>query len=134
MFCKSFRFLAENLDRQYKRRVKSKYIDAKAPETGIFTAFGFDFKAEIRYNSEEEGARMKGRFKAGDRAYIVESNRFVREVEVRSCAGGMYLVRFLDSVGGIKLRDHRLFASKEEAEGSIIKKEEKPAHRTPYDS
>lgn len=76
---------------------------------------------------------MKGRFKVGDRAYIVESNRFVREVEVRSCAGGMYLVRFLDSVGGIKLRDHRLFASKEEAEGSIIKKEEKPAYRTPYD-
>ena len=43
---------------------------------------------------------MAGKFKVGDRAFIVESNRFIREVEVRSCAGGMYLVRFLDSVGG----------------------------------
>lgn len=77
---------------------------------------------------------MAGRFKAGDRAFIIESNRFVREVEVRNCSGGMYLVRFLDSTGGIKLKEHRLFATKEEAEaGFLAKKEEKTAHRTPYD-
>ena len=77
---------------------------------------------------------MAGKFKVGDRAFIVESNRFIREVEVRSCAGGMYLVRFLDSVGGIKLRETRLFASKEEAEGSIKgKKNNAAVHRAPYD-
>ena len=30
--------------------------------------------------------------KVGDTAYIVESNRYVREVEIRRCSGGMFLV------------------------------------------
>ena len=34
--------------------------------------------------------------KVGDTAYIVESNRYVREVEIRRCSGGMFLVRFTD--------------------------------------
>ena len=62
---------------------------------------------------------MASKFKAEDTAFIVESNRIIREVEVRSCAGGMYLLRFKDSDGGIKLKEHRLFATKEEAEASI---------------
>ncbi len=28
--------------------------------------------------------------KVGDTAYIVESNRYVREVEIRRCSGGMF--------------------------------------------
>lgn len=56
------------------------------------------------------------KFKAGDKAFIVESNRWIREVEIRSTAGGMYLIKFLDSGGGIKVKESRLFASKEEAE------------------
>lgn len=58
-------------------------------------------------------------FKAGDTVYIVESNRFIRETEVRSCSGGMYLLKFKDNGGGIKLKEHRLFATKDEAEASI---------------
>lgn len=56
------------------------------------------------------------KFKAGDKAYIVESNRWIREVEIRSTAGGMYLIKFLDSGGGIKVKESRLFVTKEEAE------------------
>ena len=41
--------------------------------------------------------------KVGDTAYIVESNRYVREVEIRRCSGGMFLVRFTDSGGGIQV-------------------------------
>ena len=51
-------------------------------------------------------------FKTGDTVFIVESNRFIREAEVKSCAGGMYLVKFKDNGGGIKLKEHRLFATK----------------------
>ncbi len=40
-------------------------------------------------------------FKAGDTVFIVESNRFIREAEVRSCSGGMYLVKFKDNGGGM---------------------------------
>ena len=45
-------------------------------------------------------------FRAGDTVFIVESNHFIREAEVRSCSGGMYLVKFKDKGGGIKLKEH----------------------------
>lgn len=59
------------------------------------------------------------KMKTGDTAYIVESNRIIREVEIKNCAGGMYLIKFKDSGGGIKVKEHRLFASRAEAEASI---------------
>lgn len=73
--------------------------------------------------------------KIGDIAYIVESNRFVREVEIRRCSGGMFLVRFTDSGGGIQVKAHRLFATREEAEKSIARAEEKNTEirKNPYD-
>ena len=64
--------------------------------------------------------------KVGDTAYIVESNRYVREVEIRRCSGGMFLVRFTDTGGGI--------ATREEAEKSIEKAPEtKRVRGNPYD-
>ena len=36
------------------------------------------------------------KLKAGDTAYIIESNRIIREVEIKNCAGGMYLIKFND--------------------------------------
>ena len=72
------------------------------------------------------------KMKTGDTAYIVESNRLIREVEIKSCAGGMYLIRFKDSRGGIKVKEHRLFATKEEAESSIQTKQ-KGRTKSPYD-
>ena len=74
---------------------------------------------------------MMSKFKSGDTVFIVESNRFIRETEVKSCAGGMYLVKFKDNGGGIKLKEHRLFATKEDAEASIPKA--KPKYRSPYE-
>lgn len=65
--------------------------------------------------------RMNKRFVVGDSAFIVESNRFIKEVKVLSTAGGLYLIQFLDTGGGIKVKEHRLFATKEEAERSIRK-------------
>ena len=35
--------------------------------------------------------------KVGDTAYIVESNRYVREVEIRRCSGKLAVVAFLDA-------------------------------------
>ena len=76
---------------------------------------------------------MAAKFKVGDTAFIVESNYHVREVEIRSCSGGMYLVRFKDNCGGIRLKEHRLFATQEDAEASMPKKENKTVRRSPYD-
>ena len=72
--------------------------------------------------------------KVGDTAYIVESNRYVREVEIRRCSGGMFLVRFTDTGGGIQVKAHRLFATREDAEKSIIERPvEKKVQGNPYD-
>ena len=72
------------------------------------------------------------KMKTGDTAYIVESNRLIREVEIKSWAGGMYLIRFKDSGGGIKVKEHRLFATREDAESSIQTKQ-KGRTKSPYD-
>lgn len=63
--------------------------------------------------------------KVGDMAYIIESNRIIREVKIIRCSGGIFLVKFLDTGGGIQVKRHRLFATSEEAENSIAKPKEK---------
>ena len=75
-------------------------------------------------------------FKAGDKAYIVENNRIVHQCTVIRVSAGMYFIRF-ENGGGIQIKGHRLFASKEDAENSVsgIKKsvEKKSGYRSPYD-
>ena len=51
--------------------------------------------------------------KAGDTAYLVESNRFVREVEILRYNGELYVVRFKDTGGGLQVKAHRLFLTSE---------------------
>lgn len=63
--------------------------------------------------------------RVGDTAYIVESNRIIREVKIIRCSGGIFLVKFPDTGGGIQVKRHRLFATREEAENSIVKPEKK---------
>jgi hypothetical protein len=62
--------------------------------------------------------QMTGKFSVDDTAYIVVSNRMIREVKILKYAGGLYTIRFTDGGGGIKVRESRLFATKEEAEAS----------------
>ena len=53
---------------------------------------------------------MTAKYKAGDIAFIVESNRFVREVEILRFDGGFYTVRFTDlENSGLRIRESRLF-------------------------
>ena len=65
---------------------------------------------------------MATKYNHGDIAFIVESSRFIREVKVLKIAGGFATLRFVDSDGGIKLRESRLFPTKEDAEASLPKK------------
>ncbi len=65
---------------------------------------------------------MPAKFKKGDTAYFIESNCSIREVKILNTAGGMYLIRF-DNGGGIRVKEHRLFSTKEEAEAALPKKE-----------
>lgn len=74
--------------------------------------------------------------KARDIVYLVESNRYIREVQIIRCSGGLFLVRFTDTGGGIQVRENRLFVSKELAEQSIHRTTtavKKKVPRNPYD-
>lgn len=72
------------------------------------------------------------KYKVGDTAFIVESGRAIREVQIMRCTGGLFLIKFTDTGGGIQVKEHRLFSTREAAENSLPKKEPK-THRTPYD-
>lgn len=63
-------------------------------------------------------------FEIGSTAYIVESNRIIREVTIVKRNGDFYIIRF-GTRGGIQVRSKRLFASYEDADSSIHKKTEK---------
>ena len=62
---------------------------------------------------------MASRFQEEDTAWLVESNRFIREVRVVRLTGGFYVVQFKDTGGAIQVRGSRLFATEEEAKNSV---------------
>ena len=79
------------------------------------------------------------KYSVGDTVYFIESQRIIREVKIIKCGGGFYTMKFVDGPGGIRLRENRLFGSKEEAENSIPKAPSKPTpqkekrYRSPWD-
>ena len=70
-------------------------------------------------------------FSPGDTVYIVANGLTIEEAIVKRFSGGFYTIRF-PSGGGIRLRESRLFASKEEAEKSITPKPNKQQFRSPW--
>ena len=77
------------------------------------------------------------KYNTGDIVYLVESQRIIREVKIIKCGGGFYTMKFVDGSGGIRLRENRLFSTKEEAEKSISKTPPTPQrekhYRSPWD-
>lgn len=73
------------------------------------------------------------KYKVGDTVFLIESNRIIRECTVKKVCGNLYIVRFADG-GGIQVKGHRLFATKEEAEKNLPAKEkEKTKYFSPYE-
>lgn len=64
------------------------------------------------------------KYKVGDIAYLLESNRFIREGKIARYLGGLYLFHFIEG-GAIQVKEHRLFPSEEAAQAEMdrIKKE-----------
>lgn len=76
---------------------------------------------------------MQERPEVGSHVFIVESNRTVTEVIVAARRGDFYTLRFLNG-GAIKLRQSRIFPSREDAEKrKLAKVEEKRRLSSPYD-
>lgn len=82
---------------------------------------------------------MENRYNVDDMAFLLVSNRIVREVKIIKISGGLYTIRFVEGGGGIKVRESRLFPTEEEAKASIQKIISKPTpeqthpHPTPWD-
>ena len=76
---------------------------------------------------------MQKRLEIGSHAFIIESNRVITEVIVTADRGDFCVLRF-PSGGAIQLRKSGVFASKEDAEMQIPKKEpiQSGFHRSPY--
>ena len=62
-----------------------------------------------------------GKYAQGDHVFVNISNCYVREAEILKYTSGFYTIRFTDtsSTGGTRVRENRLFASREEAEQHI---------------
>lgn len=74
-------------------------------------------------------------YKAGDKAYIIESNRIVRECTIVRGHGDLYIIRF-DNGGGIQINVHRLFGNREKVEANLPKpknRSKQKKYRSPYD-
>lgn len=58
---------------------------------------------------------MNGKYQAGETVYIVAAGNRVTEAAVLRYAGGFYTL-LLPEGGGLRLKEHRLFATREEAQ------------------
>lgn len=62
---------------------------------------------------------MAHSFTQGEKAYIIDNGRFVREVVILRITRDFCTIRYIDSDTIIRIRKGRLFANKKEAEQSI---------------
>ena len=64
---------------------------------------------------------MEQKYKPGDIAYIVANSIFIREVMILKISGGFVTLRFMEGGGAARLRESRLFPSREAAEECVAK-------------
>ena len=71
-------------------------------------------------------------YRPGTEAFIVANGRKVRPVKILYEDHGLYTLLFTDNHGVVRLKEGRLFASKEDAEKTIKKHEEIRGPRDPH--
>lgn len=58
---------------------------------------------------------MKPKFNPGEKAFIIESSIYVKEVEIVKVSGGFYLIKYPDKAGGYRVKESRLYKTEAEA-------------------
>ncbi len=71
-------------------------------------------------------------FTPGTEAFIVTNGRRVRPVRILYEDHGLYTLLFTDTQGVVRLKQTRLFSTKEEAEKTIKRNEEIKGPRNPH--
>ena len=64
---------------------------------------------------------MEKKYKPGDTVYLISSARFIEEATVVMTVSGFVTIRFTNRGGGTRVRENRLYATREEAEAAIKK-------------
>ena len=65
---------------------------------------------------------MNGKYQPGQKVFLTGGNKnLIKEATVLKYTGGFDTIRF-DSGGGIKVRESRIYPSREEAEAAILNK------------
>ena len=64
---------------------------------------------------------MEPKYNRGDTVYLISSARFIDDATVVMNVAGFVTIRFTGRSGGTRVRENRLFASREEAEAAIKK-------------
>lgn len=72
------------------------------------------------------------KYKAGDTAYIICNGHVVTEVTIKRYSGGFYIVQPAGSSGAIRLKEHRIFRTREDADRQIPGKEVRGPHWWPH--
>lgn len=64
------------------------------------------------------------KYTVGQHVFIISNNSFVMEMQIMRISGDFYTLRSVENYGsGMRLKGHRLYATKEEAE-AVIKSEQ----------
>lgn len=71
--------------------------------------------------TRESSSEATSNYNVGDTAYIIESNRLIRETVIIKKKGNFYTVKFKDTNGAITLKAHRLYGTRDEAEKNLLK-------------
>lgn len=61
------------------------------------------------------------KYKVGQRVFFLTSDKKTREARILKYSSGLYTIRFLDTGGGIRTHEYKLFATAKEAEDSVKK-------------
>ena len=69
--------------------------------------------------TRESSSEVTRKYNVGDTAYIIESNRLIRETVIIKKKGNFYTVKFRDTNGAITLKAHRLYGTREQAEQNL---------------
>ena len=65
-------------------------------------------------------------FSVGQNVFIISNNAYVMEMKIMRISGDFYTLRSVNNPGsGIRLKKHRLFPTKEEAEKTMIGERQK---------
>lgn len=64
---------------------------------------------------------MSNKYSINDTAFIIVSNRVIREIKVLNYSGGFYTIKFVNGNGGLRLRENRLFVQKKKPKSRFPK-------------